>query len=65
MNLQFYNVAFCSVQVLLMLLTLTLETESASIWYTGENRPYDFGYTIEGNQHRRESKGTLIILFLS
>lgn len=41
----------------MLLLTLTLEIESASRWYTGENKPYDFGYTIEGNQHRRESKG--------
>ncbi|KAL7047111.1 hypothetical protein ACKWTF_002790 [Chironomus riparius] len=40
----------------MLLLTLTLEIESASRWYTGENKPYDFGYTIEGNQHRRESK---------
>lgn len=44
----------------MLLLTLTLEIESASRWYTGENKPYDFGYTIEGNQHRRESKGKLI-----
>ncbi|KAG5678548.1 hypothetical protein PVAND_008213 [Polypedilum vanderplanki] len=42
--------------MLFLLLTLTLEIKSASIWYTGENKPYEFGYTIEGNQHRRESK---------
>lgn len=45
---------FASFQVLL---ALTLQAECASIWYTGENKPYDFGYAIEGNQHRRESKG--------
>lgn len=42
----------------MLLLTLTLvDIECASRWYTGENKPYEFGFTIEGNQHRRESKG--------
>jgi hypothetical protein len=40
-----------------VLLAMTLEADCASIWYTGENKPYEFGYAIEGNQHRRESKG--------
>jgi len=38
---------------------MTLNNEGASIWYTGENKPYDFGFAIEGNQHRHESKGNL------
>lgn len=25
--------------------------------YTDENRPYEFGFTIEGEQHRHEKKG--------
>lgn len=25
--------------------------------YTDENRPYEFGFNIEGEQHRHEKKG--------
>lgn len=48
----------------LLLLTLTLQIECASKWYTGENKPYDFGFSIEGNQHRRESKGKISSSFI-
>lgn len=44
-----------------VLLAMTLQAECASMWYTGENKPYEFGYKIEGNQHRRESKGEQVI----
>lgn len=27
--------------------------------YTDENRPYEFGFTIEGEQHRHEKKGNV------
>ncbi|CAO1344510.1 unnamed protein product [Diamesa serratosioi] len=42
-------------QVILAAEALTL-IEGASKWYTGDNKPYEFGYAIEGNQHRHESK---------
>lgn len=29
---------------------------AASKYYDGENRPYEFGFKLEGNQHRHESK---------
>ncbi|XP_059614476.1 uncharacterized protein LOC132260413 [Phlebotomus argentipes] len=29
---------------------------AASKYYDGENRPYEFGFNIEGNQHRHEKK---------
>lgn len=45
-------------QVILAAEALTL-IEGASKWYTGDNKPYEFGYAIEGNQHRHESKGKL------
>ena len=38
--------------------TLTL-IQAASKWYTGDNRPYEFGFKLEGNQHRHESKGSI------
>lgn len=28
-----------------------------SKYYDGDIRPYEFGYRIEGNQHRQEKKG--------
>lgn len=37
-------------------LTTALSVQSASLWYAEENRPYEFGYAIEGNQHRHETK---------
>lgn len=27
--------------------------------YTDENRPYEFGFTIDGEQHRHEKKGKI------
>lgn len=31
--------------------------KASSIYYDGESRPYEFGFRIEGNQHRHEKKG--------
>jgi hypothetical protein len=45
--------SFSLFQVLLM----ALRAECASRWYTGDNKPYEFGFEIQGNQHRHESKG--------
>lgn len=28
--------------------------------YTDENRPYEFGFTIDGEQHRHEKKGNFV-----
>lgn len=30
--------------------------------YTDENRPYEFGFNIEGEQHRHEKKGNLTFM---
>ncbi|CAO1320010.1 unnamed protein product [Diamesa tonsa] len=43
------------INVILAAEALTL-IDGASKWYTGDNKPYEFGYAIEGNQHRHESK---------
>jgi hypothetical protein len=42
---------------LCQVLFMTLQAECASRWYTGENKPYEFGFEIQGNQHRHETKG--------
>lgn len=31
--------------------------DGKSKWYDGEDRPYEFGFDLQGNQHRKESKG--------
>ncbi|XP_055691033.1 uncharacterized protein LOC129794279 [Lutzomyia longipalpis] len=36
--------------------TLLVLVNAASKYYNGENRPYEFGFNIEGNQHRHEKK---------
>lgn len=33
--------------------------------YTDENRPYEFGFNIDGEQHRHEKKGKPIQDFIS
>ncbi|XP_026328559.1 protein lethal(3)malignant blood neoplasm 1 [Hyposmocoma kahamanoa] len=42
--------------VLLGMLTYLLQVQGASKYYTDENRPYEFGFNIEGEQHRHEKK---------
>lgn len=37
--------------------TLLVIVSSASKWYDGPSRPYEFGYKLENNQHRFEKKG--------
>lgn len=34
---------------------------AGSKYYDGENRPYEFGFNIDGNQHRHEQKGDFLI----
>uniref|UniRef100_A0A182J9L7 Uncharacterized protein n=1 Tax=Anopheles atroparvus TaxID=41427 RepID=A0A182J9L7_ANOAO len=43
------------VKVLLIILLLTM-VRAASKYYDGPIRPYEFGFNIEGHQHRKESK---------
>lgn len=38
------------------LITFFLQAHGADK-YTDENRPYEFGFNIEGEQHRHEKKG--------
>lgn len=42
------------------LLHCTRLVSGKSKWYDGDNRPYDFGFDLEGNQHRKESKGKIL-----
>ncbi|GAB0089966.1 Protein lethal(3)malignant blood neoplasm 1 [Sergentomyia squamirostris] len=35
---------------------LLTHVNAVSKYYQGDNRPYEFGFNIEGNQHRHESK---------
>lgn len=52
-----FLVVYVNFSILLQVLVMTLHAECASRWYTGENKPYKFGYEIQGNQHRHETKG--------
>lgn len=45
--------------LVLCLVTALLESDGASKYYTDENRPYEFGFNIEGEQHRHEKKGNV------
>lgn len=38
----------------LQIVPITIEAKSK---YTDEDKPYEFGFNIEGQQHRREKKG--------
>ncbi|XP_058835584.1 protein lethal(3)malignant blood neoplasm 1 [Topomyia yanbarensis] len=44
-----------SIKIFIVVLLLSL-VKAASKYYDGPVRPYEFGYSIEGNQHRKESK---------
>lgn len=50
--------------IFLGVLTYLLQVQGASKYYNDdENRPYEFGFNIEGEQHRHEKKGTITNLF--
>lgn len=49
--------------MLVTIVTYCLETQGADK-YTDENRPYEFGFTIDGEQHRHEKKGELSLNLL-
>lgn len=49
----------CQVRKLCLAIWLVacfLQTQGASKYYTDENRPYEFGFNIDGEQHRHEKK---------
>uniref|UniRef100_A0A6E8VNK7 Uncharacterized protein n=1 Tax=Anopheles coluzzii TaxID=1518534 RepID=A0A6E8VNK7_ANOCL len=43
-------------KVLIIILLLLTMVRAASKYYDGPIRPYEFGFNIEGHQHRKESK---------
>uniref|UniRef100_A0A182REH6 Uncharacterized protein n=1 Tax=Anopheles funestus TaxID=62324 RepID=A0A182REH6_ANOFN len=43
-------------RVLIIILLLLTMVRAASKYYDGPIRPYEFGFNIEGHQHRKESK---------
>uniref|UniRef100_A0A182NII7 Uncharacterized protein n=1 Tax=Anopheles dirus TaxID=7168 RepID=A0A182NII7_9DIPT len=43
-------------RVLIIILLLLTMVRAASKYYDGPVRPYEFGFNIEGHQHRKESK---------
>uniref|UniRef100_A0A182WKK8 Uncharacterized protein n=1 Tax=Anopheles minimus TaxID=112268 RepID=A0A182WKK8_9DIPT len=43
-------------RVLIVILLLLTTVRAASKYYDGPIRPYEFGFNIEGHQHRKESK---------
>ncbi|XP_052861163.1 protein lethal(3)malignant blood neoplasm 1 [Anopheles cruzii] len=43
------------INIIILLLLLTM-VRAASKYYDGPIRPYEFGFNIEGHQHRKESK---------
>lgn len=48
-----------------MTASFLMSSTSAKSKYTDETRPYEFGFNIEGNQHRHESKGDINLLIYS
>lgn len=44
-----------------IILCFVLQAQGADK-YTDQNRPYEFGFTIDGQQHRHESKGKYLLV---